>query len=117
MKKLFLIMFFSLVLFESRAQQKIILNYEDKVNTSTWRRGNNRVKLLLDEIRENQQNKNSENMPDIRWDSIPANKPWCWFTDLQIDSLANPAMVLFSAEFIGQIGNKKTGVKFTDFPT
>jgi len=42
MKKLFLIMFFSLVLFESRVQQKIILNYEDNVITTTWWRDNNR---------------------------------------------------------------------------
>jgi len=83
--------------------QKIVMNYEDKPNTVGWFRDNHQVKFLLDEKKENQQNPNSNVCLNIRWDSIPANKPWCWFTDLKIDSLANPAMDQMRTEFSDKI--------------
>jgi hypothetical protein len=58
---------------------------------------------LLDEKKENQQNPNSKVCLNVRWDTIPANKSWCWFTDLKIDSLANPAMDQVRAAFSDQI--------------
>jgi len=98
-KKIITIFLFILLIFESQAQQKIVLNYEDKPNTASWWRDNNHVKLLLDEKKENQQSLNSKVCLNVRWDSIPANKSWCWFTDLKIDSLANPAMDRVRTEF------------------
>jgi hypothetical protein len=57
----------------------------------------------MDENKKHQQNKNSKVCLNVRWDSIPANKSWCWFTDLKIDSLANPVMDKVRAEFSDQI--------------
>jgi hypothetical protein len=103
MKIYILILLFSLITYESQAQQKIVLNYESKPNTLNYWRDNQQVKFLLDERNENQQNPNSKVCLNVRWDSIPANKSWCWFTDLKIDSLANPAMDKVRAEFSDQI--------------
>jgi hypothetical protein len=52
---------------------------------------------------ENQQNPGSKVCLNVRWDSIPTNKSWCWFTDLKIDSLANPVMDRVRTEFGDQI--------------
>lgn len=103
MKKWSLILFFMILLLVSQAQQKIVLNYEDKPVTKNWWRDNSHVKFLLDERNENQQNPVSKVCLNVRWDSIPQNKPWCWFTDLKIDSLANPVMDQIRSEFSDQI--------------
>lgn len=103
MKTHFIILFFSLLLYESSAQQKIVINYEDKPNTANWWRDNNQVKFILDENKNHQQNSNSKVCMNVHWDSIPAGKSWCWFTDLKIDSLANPAMDQVRAEFNDKI--------------
>jgi len=103
MKKILTFCFFVLLISEGRAQQKIVLNYEEKPNTANWWRDNNHVKLLLDEKKENQQSPNSKVCLNVHWDSIPANKSWCWFTDLKIDSLANPAMERVRTEFSDKI--------------
>jgi hypothetical protein len=103
MKKWPLILFLMILLMESQAQQKIVLNYEEKPYTKNWWRDNSHVKFMLDESKENQQNPDSKVCLNLRWDSIPHNKPWCWFTDLKIDSLANPVMDQIRAEFSDQI--------------
>jgi hypothetical protein len=103
MNKCFILFLLLLLLPQIRAAQKIVLNYEDKPNTSNWWRDNNKVKFLMDENKNHQQEKNSKVCLNVRWDSIPANKSWCWFTDLKIDSLANPAMDQVRAEFADQI--------------
>ncbi len=98
-----IVFIFLLSLFQVKAQQKIVLNYEAKPNTAHWWRDNNHVKFLLDEKKGIQQNPNSKVCLNVRWDSIPANKSWCWFTDLKIDSLANPAMDKVRTEFSDKI--------------
>jgi hypothetical protein len=103
MNNCFILFFLLLSLLESRAQQKIVLHFEEKPNTMSWWRDNTQVKFLLDENKNHQQNKNSKVCLNVRWDSIPANKSWCWFTDLKIDSLANPIMDKIRAEFGDQI--------------
>jgi hypothetical protein len=103
MKYGYLFLVLGLELFNSSALYKIGSNYEDKPNTSNYWRDNHQVKFLLDERKENQQNPNSKVCLNVRWDSIPANKSWCWFTDLKIDSLANPAMDQVRAEFSDKI--------------
>jgi hypothetical protein len=103
MKIHFIILFFSLIAIAGSGQQKIVIGYEDKPNTTSWFRDNNQVKFLLDERKENQQNPYSKVCLNVRWDSIPANKSWCWFTDLKIDSLAYPAMDPVRAEFSDKI--------------
>jgi hypothetical protein len=95
--------FLLLMVFEGKAQQKIVLTYEDKPNTANWWRDNHLVTFLFDEDKNHQQNKASGVCLDVRWDSIPANKSWCWFTDLKIDSLANPVMDNLRAEFRDKI--------------
>jgi hypothetical protein len=103
MKKITALFLFILVFSESWTQQKIVINYEDKPNTSDYWRDNQQVKFLLDEKKENQQNPNTKVCLNVRWDSIPVNKSWCWFTDLKIDSLANPAMDKVREEFSDKI--------------
>jgi len=102
MRCLFLILLF-MSLFVCKAQKAIVSDYENKPNTSKWWRDNNQVKILLDEKKENQQNPHSKVCLNLHWDSIPANKSWCWFTDLKIDSLANPEMDQTRAEFSDKI--------------
>jgi hypothetical protein len=102
-KKIIALCLFILLISGSRAQQKIVLNYEGKPNSANWWRDNNHVKFLLDEKKENQLNSNSKVCLNVQWDSIPSNKSWCWFTDLKIDSLANPVMDKVRAEFSDKI--------------
>jgi hypothetical protein len=99
MKVIFAIFLILLTITACETQLNIVVNYEDKPNTESWWRNNKQVQFLLDETQAHQPNANSKVCLNVRWDSIPANKPWCWFTDLKIDTLANPAMDKVRAGF------------------
>jgi len=99
MRFILIIFLIVLTITACETQQTIVVNYEDKPNTESWWRDNNQVQFLLDETKEHQQHASSKVCLNVRWDSIPANKPWCWFTDLKIDTLANPAMDKVRADF------------------
>jgi hypothetical protein len=76
------------------AQQKQILiaNYENKPNTDGWWKDNPQVKFAYDEIPANQLNTESKVCLHVRWDSVPNNRPFAWFTDLKADTFAVDGM-------------------------
>lgn len=70
----------------------MINDFEDKPQTETWWRDNAQVKFSYHEIKKDQVNKRSKACLYVRWDSIPTDKPFTWFTDLKADSLAADGM-------------------------
>lgn len=96
MKKLLLILFastLSLPIVLAQQKQEIIVNdFENQPPIENWWRDNSHVKFSYDQTRKNQVNKQSKTCLYVRWDSIPANKPFTWFTDLKADTLAADGM-------------------------
>lgn len=96
MKKTILILMIGIFSFEfSIAQKKIeimINDFEKKINTENWWRVDAHVKFSYDNNKKNQVNKGSKSCLYVKWDSIPFNKPFTWFTDLKADSLASDQM-------------------------
>ncbi len=80
--------------FEASAQkQQIIINdYEKRPNTINWWKDNANVKFIYDESSANQVNKKSKVCLHVRWDSVPNNRPFAWFTDLKADTFAVDGM-------------------------
>ena len=76
------------------AQQKQILiaDYENKPSTDGWWKDNPNVKFLYNENPSSQLNKKSKVCLYVRWDSVPQNRPFAWFTDLKADTFAVPGM-------------------------
>jgi len=76
------------------AQQKQILiaDYENKPNTGGWWKDNAQVKFAYDEIPASQLNTDSKVCLHVRWDSVPQNRPFAWFTDLKADTFAVDGM-------------------------
>jgi hypothetical protein len=76
------------------AQQKQILiaDYENKPNTDSWWKDNPNVKFSYNENPASQINKKSKVCLHVRWDSVPQNRPFAWFTDLKADTFAVPGM-------------------------
>ena len=96
MKKIrFALFIVSLSVMAATAQQKreiMINDFEHKPPTRGWWRDNSHVQFTFDDNQQHQVNKRSANCLYIRWDSIPAGKPFTWFTDLKADSLAADGM-------------------------
>jgi hypothetical protein len=77
----------------AQKKQKIMINdFENNPPTENWWRDNVHVKFFYNQIKKDQVNKDSKSCLYIRWDSIPSNKPFTWFTDLKADSLAAEGM-------------------------
>jgi len=76
------------------AQQKKILiaDYENKPNTDNWWKDNPHVKFSYDENLSTQINTDSKVCLHVRWDSVPQNRPFAWFTDLKADTFAVDGM-------------------------
>ncbi len=76
------------------AQQKQILiaDYENKPATDGWWKDNSQVKFSYDENPTSQLNTESKVCLYVRWDSVPQNRPFAWFTDLKADTFAVPGM-------------------------
>jgi hypothetical protein len=90
-----MILFFALSLFfEINAQKKQILiaDFENKPATGNWWKDNPQVKFSYDENVKNQVNEKSKVCLHVRWDSIPQNRPFAWFTDLKADTFAVDGM-------------------------
>lgn len=96
MKKLSLLLsllFLFIQIALSQKKQEIMINdFDDKPQTENWWRDNEHVKFSYNDIRKNQVNKRSKTCLYVRWDSIPTDKPFTWFTDLKADSLAADGM-------------------------
>ena len=76
------------------AQQKQILiaDYENKPNTDSWWKDNPNVEFSYNENSSSQLNKKSKVCLYVRWDSVPQNRPYAWFTDLKADTFAVAGM-------------------------
>ncbi len=89
MKKSFLIFiagFISIQFSSAQQKQEIMINdFENNAPTENWWRDNAHVKFSYDQIKKNQVNELSKSCLYVRWDSIPLNKPFTWFTDLKAD--------------------------------
>lgn len=94
LKSIFLVFAFICLSQLVTAQQKqiIIADYENKPSTIGWWKDNPQVKFSYDEIPERQLNTNSKVCLYVRWDSIPQNRPFAWFTDLKADTFAVDGM-------------------------
>ncbi len=88
-----ILLFFVLIAFcapSVKVQNVFIkLDYEERANTSTWWKANEQVTFSLDDNRHNLYRTASPVCLKVRWDSI-GDRTNVWFTDLKIDSLANP---------------------------
>jgi hypothetical protein len=76
------------------AQQKQILiaDYENKPSTEGWWKDNPGVKFSYDENPLSQVNIKSKVCLYVRWDSVPQNRPYAWFTDVKADTFAVAGM-------------------------
>ena len=90
MKTLHLIIFILLanVATAQKKQTILIHDFENKPNTNAWWKDNASVKFYFDENFQNQVDKSSKVCLHVRWDSVPDNRPWAWFTDLKADTFA-----------------------------
>jgi len=76
------------------AQQKqiIIADYENRPSTDGWWKDNPNVKFSYNENPSNQFSNKSKTCLYVRWDSVPQNRPFAWFTDLKADTFAVDGM-------------------------
>ena len=76
------------------AQQKQILiaDFENKPITDGWWKDNPNVKFSYDENLSTQIIPKSKVCLHVRWDSVPQNRPFAWFTDLKADTFAVDGM-------------------------
>jgi hypothetical protein len=85
-------MFFIMMGIQAQKMQIIVADYENRPNTDGWWKDNSNVKFSYDQNELNQVNKQSKTCLFIRWDSVPQNKPFTWFTDLKADTFAVAGM-------------------------
>jgi hypothetical protein len=87
----FVILGFSLGVSAQR-KQILIADYENKSSTEGWWKDNPNVKFSYNENPANQFSHKSKACLYVRWDSVPQNRPFAWFTDLKADTFAVPGM-------------------------
>jgi hypothetical protein len=76
----------------SQNQKLMIANFENKPSTKNWWRDNENVKFIYDEAKSSQYSNKSKVSLHVRWDSVPQNRPFAWFTDLKADTLVVDGM-------------------------
>ncbi|WP_264563796.1 hypothetical protein [Flavobacterium sp. N3904] len=76
----------------SQKQQLMISNFENKPSTVNWWRDNENVKFIYDETKSNQYSVKSKVSLHVRWNLVPQDRPFAWFTDLKADTLAVEGM-------------------------
>jgi hypothetical protein len=76
----------------AQKKQILIADYENKPITDGWWKDNPNVKFSYNENPACQINKKSKVCLYVRWDSVPQNRPFAWFTDLKADTFAVPGM-------------------------
>jgi len=96
MKKLLLIIFIlnlsGQIAWAQKKQEIMIHDFEDKPQTESWWRDNENVKFSYDESKKDQVNMKSKVCLYVRWDTLPTDKPFTWFTDLKADTFAVDGM-------------------------
>jgi len=76
----------------AQKKQILIADFENKPDTHGWWKDNPGVKFSYDENQASQINKKSKVCLYVRWDSVPQNRPYAWFTDLKADTFAVAGM-------------------------
>jgi hypothetical protein len=92
MEKLTLLLFTINIALAQNNQKIMIHDFDDQPPTENWWRANERVRFSYDKTKKNQVNRKSKACLYERWDSILADKPFTWFTDLKADTLAADGM-------------------------
>lgn len=72
----------------SQKQCLMIADFENKPSTINWWKDNPNVKFRYDEAKSNQYSAKSHVSLHVRWDQVPQNRPFAWFTDLKADTFA-----------------------------
>ncbi len=96
MKKIYPILLILTTLISCNQQPKyqlVATGFEKKIDTANWWKDNNRVTIKQVGTDSPFFNPASRKALQITWDSIPANRPYTWFTDIKLDtllSLVNP---------------------------
>ena len=94
--------FFNIVLCFAQ-KRSVKLDFENKPPVKTWWKANDNVQFDLDTDQAHQKSALSKVCVKVRWDPIHADQQNTWFTDLKMDSLANPSMDSVRKEFGGNI--------------
>jgi hypothetical protein len=76
----------------AQKKQIMIADFEHMPNTDDWWRDNPNVKFSYNTNRDNQFASESKVCLFVRWDSVPQNRPFAWFTDLKADTFAVAGM-------------------------
>jgi hypothetical protein len=95
MRKIYFIVFALLLALPAVFAQKkqiLIAGFENKPSTEGWWRDNKDVIFSYDESKTGQVNQKSKVCLHVRWDSVPQNRPYAWFTDLKADTFAAAGM-------------------------
>jgi len=96
MKKLLLIIFIinfsGQIVLAQKKQEIMIHDFEKKPQTESWWRDNGNVKFSYNDIKKDQVNEKSKTCLYVRWDLLPTDKPFTWFTDLKADTFAVDGM-------------------------
>lgn len=87
-----LILFATSLALKAQKQTILIADFENKPSTTSWWKDNTNVKFLYDSSVMNQVTKKSKTCLHVRWDSVPTNRPYAWFTDLKADTFAVEGM-------------------------
>lgn len=77
---------------QAQKQRIIIADFENKPSTATWWKDNEHVQFLYDSSNKNQATTKSKTCLQVRWDSVPVDRPFAWFTDLKADTFAVEGM-------------------------
>jgi hypothetical protein len=94
MRNLILVLYLIAITGVLQAQKHKILiaDFENKPSTTNWWKDNVQVQFGYDSSQMNQATKKSKTCLHVRWDSVPANRPYAWFTDLKADTFAVEGM-------------------------
>jgi hypothetical protein len=88
---IFLLTFFNLVAY-TQDERIVIADYEQKPGLSGWWKDNPSISLSYEERTGYQLNQLSNSCLYIRWDSIPNDRPFAWFSDIKADTFVSEGM-------------------------
>lgn len=90
MKKIITLTFILIIASSLHAQKRELLinDFENKPITENWWKDNKNVTFSYNENLNDQVDLKSKVCLHVRWDSVPNNRPYAWFTDLKADTFA-----------------------------
>jgi hypothetical protein len=89
--------------FASAQKLDIKYDYENSPVVSGYWKANDQVKFEIDTEKKSQLNEVSKACLKVRFSNIRADQKNVWFTDLKMDSLANPKMEQIRLDFGGEL--------------